>query len=237
MRAADCRTGRVADRRCAAAPARLRVACDNLRPTTRFPRPRMACCRAKASFFDFFNQHAELAVTAARELVGAVRRPVELEARSRASTSTKSRRTRSRTRRCSCCTRRSSRRSTATRSTASSPHGRHPRPDGGRRRVPVPLRRAAHRRPRRRSSPTICVACTRQGQGGGGDAESMKNADAILEHLRRHRPAGKRGRPRVPLGARQAVPRGARRARDHQAEGGLPAARVDHRQAARTSPT
>ena len=76
----------------------------------------------EGKFFDFFNQHAELAVLAAVELQGAARRSVATRvARSRRSSRTKSRPTRSRTRPCSCCIGRSSRRSTATKSTSSSP--------------------------------------------------------------------------------------------------------------------
>ena len=76
----------------------------------------------------------------------------------------------------------------------------------------------------------ICVTCTDKVRRRWRCSESMKNADRDPAHLRRDRPPRERGRLRLPLGARQAVPRGVRRQADHQAEGGLPAARVGHRQ-------
>jgi predicted phosphate transport protein (TIGR00153 family) len=49
---------------------RRRPACDNLRPRAPFSKTGMPLLPREGRFFDYFNQHAALAVTASRELVG-----------------------------------------------------------------------------------------------------------------------------------------------------------------------
>ena len=76
----------------------------------------------------------------------------------------------------------------------------------------------------------ICVTCTVKVKDAVTKLESMKNADAILRICGEIDRLESEADFVLSLGARQAVPRGVRREADHQAEGGLSAAGIDHRQ-------
>jgi hypothetical protein len=71
----------------------------------------------EGNFFELFNAHADKIAEGSRELAAMMTNFSELEIRAQHIDGASAPQTRSRTRRSRCCTRRSSRRSTATRST------------------------------------------------------------------------------------------------------------------------
>jgi len=109
------------------------------------------------------------------------------------------------------------------------PHGRHPRSDGGRLALRVPVRPSVWSPTRRSGLPTSASPAPRKVAAAVKMLDNMANSEAINESLRRNRPARDRRRPGAACRAGEAVSPRAGHERADQDEGDLRAAGDSHR--------